>query len=115
MRKSTKALIFSLFVFPGAGHLLLKRYIFATIVIGISIACMTFLMVHAVTIAQVVVDKIVGGQIKADISTIRQLIRQEQSLKQTVPVNFVTGVLIITWLTAFFDTYRITRKLDNYE
>lgn len=106
MQLNFKVTLLSLLVFPGVGHLMLKKY-----AIGISfITIFAYLLIGLIkdlhTKTQQIVDSIIRGEIPIDISSIRQALMEQGALENP---NIVYGVLVI-WVFAALDAYRIANK-----
>jgi len=109
MKKATKVTLLSLFVFPGAGHLLLKKYAIAT---GF-ILSFTYLLlgiikkIHNKT--QQVIESIIQGEIPMEISAIREALVEKGALENS-NLTVISYLLLIIWCIAAFDAYRIATK-----
>ncbi len=109
MKQTTKVTLLSLLVFPGVGHLVLKKYLIA---IGF-FASFTYLLlgfikeIHVKT--QQVIDSIIKGEIPLEASAIRQALIDQGALEN--PNLSTTGyLLLVIWGLAAFDAYRIANK-----
>lgn len=118
MKQSTKVTLLSLLVFPGIGHLVLKKY-----AIGFGfIASFTYLLlglvkdIHDKT--QQVIDSIIRGEIPVEVSAIRQALIDQSALENPNLTN-ISYILLLIWAIAAFDAYRIankdSKKVDSTE
>ncbi|NND00047.1 MAG: hypothetical protein HKN85_07685 [Gammaproteobacteria bacterium] len=112
MKKSTVAVLFSAFVFPGAGHIFLKRYVSAAVIGGAALVALYLLASVAIDQAQKIADKILTGEIPAEISEITAAVLSQPGGSQTELTNMATGILIASWLLAIVDCLRLGRA-DN--
>ena len=112
MKKSTKALLLSALVFPGAGHLYLKKYLSASLLIGTVLIAFYFLITRAVEKAQHIVELIQTGEVQPDIASVTELITQSPTDSEGQLLNMATAALVIAWLVGIFDSYRVSRALD---
>lgn len=109
MKQSTKVTLLSLLVFPGIGHLVLKKY---AIAIGF-IASFAYLLlglvkdIHAKT--QQIIESIIRGEIPIEVSAIRQALIDQGALENQNLTN-ISYMLLIIWAIAAFDAYRIAKK-----
>ena len=109
MKQTTKVTLLSLLVFPGVGHLVLKKYVIA---IGF-FASFTYLLlgfikeIHDKT--QQVIDSMIRGEIPMEVSAIRQALIDQGALENP---NLATlgYVILIIWVAAALDAYRIAKK-----
>ena len=109
MKQTTKVTLFSLLIFPGAGHLLLKKY---AIALGF-IASFTYLLLGFVkdilTKSQQVIDSIMRGEVSMQISAIQQALVDQGVIDN--PQLATSGYLMLfIWGLAAFDAYRIAKK-----
>lgn len=112
MKKSTRALLLSAFVYPGAGYFSLgarKRGVAALIASAILIGVVVIDSNHkAKTIAQ----KIVNGEITVDIATIwEQIATAPGMFSENITEAAVAGLLLL-WVVAIVDAYRLGRGRD---
>jgi len=113
MKKAIKAVLLSAFIFPGAGHLLLKRYISAAILAATAFTATYLLMAKVIESAILIVDKIQRGEVAADITTISELVSQQPLADGFLGTDLMSSILLITWLVAIIDCYRIGRSLKK--
>ncbi len=110
MKQTTKAILFTAFVFPGSGHLILKKRLRGWIYILVTIGAFALLMQKIMVIANRIASEIVSGTIPLDPVKIMQLIHQ--SVYQDILFSASVGlqVLIGCWLVALIDCIVISRK-----
>jgi hypothetical protein len=113
MKKTIKAVLLSAFIFPGVGHLLFKRYIAATILAITALTATYLLIAKVLESAMLIVDKIQRGEVAADITTISELASQQPSTDGFLGTKVISMILLITWLVAIIDCYRIGCSLKN--
>ena len=112
MKKSTKAVLFSALVFPGTGHLFLKKYLSGTLLIGAVLVAFYFLVTKAVEKAQHIADLITSGEIQPDIASVTEMITKSPTGSEGQLLNIATIALVIAWLIGIFDSYRVGRTQD---
>jgi C4-dicarboxylate transporter len=113
MKKAIKAVLLSAFIFPGVGHLLLKRYISAAILATTALTATYLLIAKVLENAMLIVDKIQRGEVAADITTISELVSEQPSADGFLGTDLISSILLITWLVAIIDCYRIGRSQKN--
>lgn len=79
MNKAIKAALFSALIFPGAGQLLLKKYISATHFAIFSGVGLYFLFSNLMSQAQDIIDKVQRGEVSADLVIITELVNQQSA------------------------------------
>ena len=113
MKQPIKAVLLSAFVYPGAGHLLLKRYVSCVVLIAGASAVFYILVSNALTKAMLISNKIINGVVEPDIAVIRNLISDLQSAEEVRINSIATVFLIIVWLIGIIDSYRVGCAQDR--
>ena len=100
MKLSSKAAVYSAFVFPGAGFFLVKRrelgIVFAIITLLAFFGALNF----AMQVAQGIADQIIAGRISPDPTIIMSEVRKALATADNFIYNFSKAVLIVTWLVS---------------
>lgn len=104
-----KAALLSAFVFPGVGHVYLKRYIPGGLLAGTAFIALYFLISEMVERALQIVDKIQNGEIQPDVAVITELVSKQPMGNEAQLMSIATAVLIIAWLIGIVDSYRAGR------
>jgi hypothetical protein len=107
VKKSTKAALLSAFVFPGVGHIYLKKYMPGALLAGASFAAITYLMSAAVERVLQISDKIQTGDVQLDVDAIAELVSVQSSGADTLLINIATAAFIICWLAGIVDSCRV--------
>jgi hypothetical protein len=110
MTLSTKAVLLSALVFPGCGHLLLKSKVMGSLFIAVTLACLYFLLSSAMDIANEISAKILSGEIPLDVSRISAAVTSGLAGNNSQQITISTWVLVICWLVAIVDVYRVAKK-----
>jgi len=113
MSKAVKALLLSALVFPGAGHLLLKKYTSAIALATVAFIALYVLISNAIDRAMDIVDKVQSGEVQPDMAVITALVEKQTTGSEAQLINMATAILIISWLLGMIDAYRIGRTLDK--
>ncbi len=108
MKKSTRALLLSLFLFPGAGHFSLQRPARGAALVAAALLAVGVIVRDATQQALAVVDKIQSGEIPLDPAAIERAIEQADTTSSTL----AWCAVIFIWLVAAIDVYRIGRRLE---
>ena len=112
MKKSTKAVLLSALVFPGTGHLFLKKYLSGTLLIGAILVAFYFLVTKAVEKAQHIADLITSGEIQPDIASLTEMITKTPTGSEGQLLSIASTTLIVAWLIGILDSYRVGRTQD---
>jgi hypothetical protein len=114
LKKSVKAALLSILVFPGMGHLYLKKYILA---LSLSIGAATatyFIVSSAVQTALEVLEKIQGGNIPLEVSTITELVSQQSRIGE-YSTDIPMIALFTFWVIGILDSFRVGCMLEKVD
>ena len=108
MKITTKVTLLSLFVFPGFGHLFLKKYAIAVGFIASCLYLLLGLIKDLYTNIQKIIDSVLREDLSMDTSAISQALIDQGVLDN--PNLSTTGYLLLfIWILAAFDAYRISK------
>lgn len=113
MKKSSKAALLSALIFPGLGHLYLKKYFSGIILMGLSLAGILYIVSVTVDRALQIVDKIQSGAISPDVDAIMQALAQQSGGAGANLLNVATTVVVVCWIVGIVDSYRLGRPLKD--
>lgn len=113
MNKSTKAVLLSLLVLPGAGHIFLKNYFLGFLLASISFLGAYYLLSVALDMAYEISEKVKLGKIQPDIVAISELLSKQLNTVDTQLFNMVMTTIVICWLVGIIDSYRIGRLQEK--
>lgn len=105
MKRSTKAALLSGLVFPGIGHMYLKRYVHGIMLSAGAASAMYFIVSVVVNTALEVTEKIQSGGVPLDVGAITDLVSQQPSSAEQ-PANIAMIVLVACWVIGVADSYR---------
>ncbi|MGD0275219.1 MAG: DUF6677 family protein [Syntrophales bacterium] len=108
MKRYIKAALYSGLVFPGTGHIYLKRYIKGLVIILIAMTALVFIITVAVNGALKVVENM---QIlnNPDAGNVSNLVSASMG-KTSVYYDMSEWILIVCWLYAIIDAYQIGKR-----
>jgi hypothetical protein len=115
MKKSMKAALLSTFVFPGVGHIYLKRYIPGVVLVGASLAGISYVISKAVERSLQIVEKIQSGDVPLDVTAITELVSKQSTGTEAQLLDIATTVILICWIIGIIDSYRVGRGQDKNE
>jgi len=107
MKKSVKAALLSAFILPGAGHFFLKKYPMGLALAATACAGLYSIIATSLEAAQTIADKIVSGQIPADINAITDFAASQAMVSDSHSMSMATGLLLLAWLVGIIDAYRL--------
>jgi hypothetical protein len=112
MRQSTKAVLLSTLVFPGAGHIFLRKYILGAILAITSFSAAYYLVIKAVERTSELVQRIQSGSVPADFAAITEFVSKQPTGAEDQLLNIAVITLFFCWIIAIIDSYRAGRVRD---
>ena len=109
MDKSMKAALLSALVFPGTGHLYLKKYLSGVALASIAVGALYFLTSTAIEKAVGIAEKIKLGEVTPDIETIIGLVSNQSTGVDSKLINIASIILFFSWLISIVDSYMAGR------
>ena len=106
----SKAFLLSAFVLPGLGHYILKRYISAVVLIGVSLVLSCVLILTTIERALLISDQIPNTGIQPDLLEMTRLASESSSDDTLNFIGYVTTTLIVVWALALLDIFRVSRQ-----
>jgi hypothetical protein len=113
MKKSTKAVLLSALVFPGAGQIYLHSYLPGVALITASGAAILYMVLKAVEHALQIVAKIQSGQVRLDETAIAELLNSQPVGTENYLINLCMTVFIVCWLIAMIHSYWVGLMWDK--
>ena len=114
MKKSTKAVLLSAFVFPGLGHIYLKRYLVGAVLLFAAAISVYQLGAAAIDTALSIAAEIEAGQVSLGETSISQLV-EEKSAESAEATDLPLAVLALGWIIGLLDAYRVGKKVDKQQ
>lgn len=108
------AVLLSVLVFPGVGHIYLKRYIVGAILSVGSAGAIYYIVSVIVTTAREIAEKIQNGSVTLDVATITDLVSQKLSGSEH-STNVAMFLLIAFWVIGVVDSFRQGRAQEKVE
>lgn len=113
MQKSTKAALLSGLIFPGVGHLVLKRYLRGSVLMLLALVAFSYFVNVAYQSATVIVDRINSGDIPLDTGAIAAAASDAGAGASGPVENFSLAALFVCWLFGIIDSYRLGATQDK--
>lgn len=113
MKNPTKAALLSAFIFPGAGHYFLKKYIQTVILVSITSSAVYYLISKSVEKALQIVEKIENGEVPPDVATITELLSKQSMGADAQSLDTATLIIGVCWAIGIVDSYRIAYLKDK--
>jgi len=115
MSQSVKAALLSALVFPGAGHIYLKKYITGAILACTALAALYLIAADILERALAIVEKIERGEVSPDVAAIAELLSRQPMGNESPLLDAALPVLVICWVIGIADSYRRGRAQDKEE
>lgn len=112
MQQSYKSALYSALLFPGSGQLSLKHYPSGLLFAGTAIACLCALVFRAIDIANVIVDKILNGEVALDGASLSAEIGAQTAAAGSTLTTVATWLLVFCWVASTVDAFRLGRRHD---
>jgi len=107
MKKSAKAALLSGLVFPGVGHLYLGSRLRGLPLLAAALAALSVIVTIAYRNAQLIVDRILSGDVPMETGAVAQAISETTSAADSLANSIAVVVLVACWLAGIVDSYRL--------
>ena len=115
MKRSTKAVLLSAFVFPGVGHLYLRKFVIGTVLSGGSAGALYYIISSAVSKALEIAETIQSEGVPLDVDAIVSLVTEQSHGAESISLSIATIALIAFWVIGIVDLYRVGRVLEKVD
>ena len=112
MTRRMKAVLLSACVFPGSGHLYLKRFGVGVMLAGAAFLSLYVLVSKTVERALAISERIQRGEIPPDFTAISDYVSAQSAGGETLSINLATLVLVVVWLVGIVHCHVIGRGLE---
>ena len=113
MSRFGKAFLCSALVFPGTGHLLLKKYGLALVLLLPSVVALYTLLQVSYSRAQEIADKIVAGEVAPDLNAITALVTASPPPEMVQQLSIASYVLLGCWILGMLDCLRLRHQANQ--
>ena len=107
MKRSSKAALLSGLIFPGIGHIVLKQYLRASVLMLFALVALSVIVTRIYQRALTIVDRINSGDIPVDTGAIAEMVSNSTSGADSFVENIAVVVLAACWLIGIIDSYRL--------
>ena len=111
MNKSLKALLLSVLVYPGIGHVFLKKYITAFALVTSFSIPLYLVVAELINKTNQVIARIESGEIPLDNAAITDAISQLMAGGDGDALDLKIIVMSAIWIVAAVDAYRIGKHV----
>ncbi len=116
MNRTTKSILLSALVLPGAGHLYLRSYTRGIILLAICAAALTDFIRRAWHEAELIRARLIDEVNAGGMFDLDALIAHATAAANSIdkkPFTLAGIVLIACWLFGIFDSYRLSKRLEE--
>jgi hypothetical protein len=113
MKRSTKAALLSGLVFPGIGHMVLKRYRRGSVLMLLALAAFSVVVTQVLQRALTIVDRIESGAMPLDSGAIAEAVSRSSAGANSLVESTAMIVLVACWLIGIIDSYRLGVTRDE--
>ncbi len=104
MTRSIKAALLSGLIFPGAGHMVLKKYLRGSVLM---LSALSVIVSKAIKQALTIVDRINSGESPVEAGAIAELASIPTSGAEGSISNIAALVVGAVWIIGIIDSYRL--------
>ncbi len=115
MNNSLKGALLSGLIFPGLGQVVLKHYKRGAVIMLTVLFSLSVIVVKAVQHALAILEKIESAGGAISMSTISNAATQASTTSGSLTFNLLLLLVILCWIIAVVDAYRIGKKKDIEE
>jgi TM2 domain-containing membrane protein YozV len=109
VKRSTKAVLLSALVFPGVGHLYLKRFVIGILLSGGAASTTYFIVSSAMSKALDIAETIQREGLSLDANAIALLVSEQSRGAEGSFSSIATIALLVFWIIGIVDSYRLGR------
>ncbi|MGB5716147.1 MAG: hypothetical protein WBN81_03535 [Gammaproteobacteria bacterium] len=115
MKRSTKAVLLSAFVFPGVGHLYLRQFVIGIVLSGGSAGALYYIISSAVSKALEIAETIQSEGVPLDVEVIVSLVTEQSHGAGSISLSIASIALVAFWVIGIVDLYRVGRVLEKVD
>jgi hypothetical protein len=113
MNNAIKGALLSGLVFPGLGQLVLRQYRRGAVIMLAVAISLSVIVVKAIRIAQDILQNVELQADMIDMTAITDAATRESLQSGSITLNLLMIFIVVCWIAATADAYRIGRKLDS--
>lgn len=113
MTKTKKSVLLSALVFPGAGHLYLKKYRTAGLLIVTSLASIYVIATEVIKQTGIILKEIEASGYTISPERITELSTQAANNANTTETSIASTLILVCWLVGIVGAYLSGRQADS--
>ena len=112
MTRATKAALLSALVFPGLGHLYLKRWVTGVVLAGVAGFALSTIVSIVQRVTREVARQVESGAVGADVYSLTTMVTQQMHGSEQA-ANVASTALLACWLIGIVGAYLQGRLQDK--
>jgi len=113
MSNTLKGILFSAFIFPGAGQIILTRYRRGALLFGIAFISGILSVTAVIRQAVVMLQEFVAQGGDSSVSKVMQIVAEASTTASSIFLKISFLILFSCWLFSVVDAWRIGKELDQ--
>ena len=114
MKKATKAALLSGLVFPGVGHLYLRRWVTGIVLSGVAAYSFYTIVAVVLRVTREVARQVETGAVAADVGSLTAVVAQQLSGSEQA-INVARMAYLACWILGIVGAYLQGRLQDRRE
>lgn len=111
MKILNKSVIYSAFIFPGAGYFFLKKQKQGIVFLLLTVGCLAVICYESYYKAKIIAEKIAAGLLPIDAVVIKQEILLTPGVFSPAVISVMTIAIGTLWVVGVLDCYRLSRRI----
>lgn len=113
MTKTTKSVLLSALVFPGAGYFILKKPLYGSICLGLVGISMVLIAQYVMQIAQPIADQMSSGAVPIDPVLMQSMVQQSLQQTDSFLVSFSSYLVLVLWIGSSGHAYYLGKQQEG--
>lgn len=115
MNRTTKAVLFSTLIFPGSGHMVVRKWQRGLLFMIPVLIAMWVYIKYSVKQAAIVVDKLMSGEVAPDPIAIAKMLHEGPESGGLMLLAISVYAILALWVLAAIDVFIVARKIAMQE
>ena len=111
MNISLKAILLSAFVYPGAGHFILKKYVTGSIFFTFFSVILYFVVSDMLERVNLVIEQVKQGELPLDFAVLSEEISKSSFDMNAESPHVLLYLMIAVWVFAMWDAFRESKLI----
>ena len=112
MKKSIKAALVSVLVFPGTGHFVVRRPLRGLFYLVPALVATAFLVNYTLNRSFSIMDRVLSGEVAMEPAAIRQMLEEAPPRNTALMLQAAGFVLAGCWILGSLDAYVLGSRME---